>query len=187
MRNACPHMPARRSARRGGRAVSLSLLRRAGGGVGTRSPRVYETPRLVDDEQCQAPHGHARARARPPGTAPPTGAYCSGALPAGIAQTASCGTNSGRKMVMRVTWWARRAAAAMLLAALVAADGDKVDVKDEVRSRDEPAPAARPRRAQTTRASRTDTRRAPGARAPAPRRGVCAWVLPEVRCGRQRC
>ena len=29
--------------------------------------------------------------------------------------------------------------------------------------------------------------RAPGARAPAPRRGVCAWVLPEVRCGRQRC
>ena len=182
-------MPARRSARRGGRAVSLSLLRRAGGGVGTRSPRVYETPRLVDDEQCQAPHGHARAR--PPGTAPPTGAYCSGALPAGIAQTASCGTNSGRKMVMRVTWWARRAAAAMLLAALVAADGDKVDVKDEVRSRDEPAsapaPAARPRCSQTTRASRTDTRRAPGARAPAPRRGVCAWVLPEVRCGRQRC
>ena len=77
-------MPARRSAWSGGRAVSLSLLRRAGGGVGTRSPRVYETPRLVDDEQCQAPHGHARAR--PPGTAPPTGAYCSGALPAGIRQ-----------------------------------------------------------------------------------------------------
>ena len=67
---------------------------------------------------------------------------------------------------MVMTWWARRAAAAVLLAALVAADGDKVDVKDEVRSRDEPvsAPAPTARRAE-------------------------AWCLrlglPEGRCGRQ--